>query len=1186
MKKFISIICLFLFVTNLFSQTTSENYILSKTYLEAVNTSNSTAKSIKSIQYIDGLGRPKQIVGIEASPTQKDVVVHIEYDQFGRQTKDYLPIPQSGTQNGDYYASPLANASNIYGAEKIYSESILEISPLDRIKQKIQVGNDWVSHPIQFDYGTNEDDIIKFNAITTWNNGITESNLVFSGTYQGNLLYKDKITDEDGNVTELFTNKKGQKLLIRRKLNLTENIDTYYIYDIYDHLCYVIQPKAIVPIQNLSINSDVTANIKNELCYQYKYDDKDRLVEKKLPGKGWEYMVYDKADRLIMTQDANQRIGGTWLFTKYDQFGRVAFTGITLANTNSTRTIEQTAANNISINNVMRTANAVINYSSLDLYYTVADTYPHYTNISHLLSVNYYDTYPPLPSSLTIPTNIIGQNVLTQDAIGSPISTKSLPTASFVKNIEDNGWTKAYTWYDTKGRPIGSHSINHLGGYTKTQTELDFAGVVKQSNITHKKLDTDSPTLVHEEFTYDNQSRMLTHKHKVGNNPLETLSTNAYNELSQIIQKGVGGSTGTPLQTVDYIYNIRGWMTGINDPTNLGADLFGYKIKYNQVEGLQIPDASDNTLQVLPKYNGNIAEVDWKTSLWENEPLERYGYVYDSLDRLKAGFYQESSNPSLATYYEKVGYDINGNIKNLKRTAGNYGPTAMVIDNLNYQYNSNDLSNKTQLISDYSQNNKGYPAVTTPTPIQYDANGNTTSFADKGISSISYNFLNLPQTIIQGNNSTNFTYSANGIKLKKVFAGRETYYLDGFQYAYTDPYDDPTGSMVNAETILRVIPTNEGYFDPLLNKYFYNFLDQVGNVRLTYSDADGNGAVAGNTRVTQCYGTLPNEMCIDYFISGEINLVNKYYPFGLLHDYQFDYNIPYNYKFQGQELQETGLYSFKWRNYMPDVGRFFNVDPLSEKYAYQSHYNFSENRVVDGVELEGLEFNSINEYQDFVNRNPEYSLSFDGEFPVLTGSGDIEGVVIQGKSSINNILAEGNSDNFDYISFAETASDFIPFVGSGKDIYQGINNGDWVQFSIGIAGLGLDIATAGTGSLVKGGLKTVGKAAARELAENAAEFAVKEAAGEAFTKSSMKLGREVHSYYKAGFADKITRFKEFRDVPGVRPDYVDFGTNTIYELKPFNKNGAKSGAKQLKKYKREFEKFYPGTTWSTVLDHY
>ena len=80
-----------------------------------------------------------------------------------------------------------------------------------------------------------------------------------------------------------------------------------------------------------------------------------------------------------------------------------------------------------------------------------------------------------------------------------------------------------------------------------------------------------------------------------------------------------------------------------------------------------------------------------------------------------------------------------------------------------------------------------------------------------------------------------------------------------------------------------------------------------------------------------------------------------------------------NYKYQGQELQEIGFYSFKWRNYMPDVGRFFNIDPLSEKYSYQSHYNFSENRVIDARELEGLEAVLINdttiEWRVKVNNN-------------------------------------------------------------------------------------------------------------------------------------------------------------------------------------------------------------------------
>ncbi|WP_291939705.1 hypothetical protein [Chryseobacterium sp.] len=63
----------------------------------------------------------------------------------------------------------------------------------------------------------------------------------------------------------------------------------------------------------------------------------------------------------------------------------------------------------------------------------------------------------------------------------------------------------------------------------------------------------------------------------------------------------------------------------------------------------------------------------------------------------------------------------------------------------------------------------------------------------------------------------------------------------------------------------------------------------------------------------------------------------------------------YSYKYQGQELQETCFYSFKWRNYMPDLGRFFNIDPLAEKYQYNSTYAFQENKMGLGRELEGAE---------------------------------------------------------------------------------------------------------------------------------------------------------------------------------------------------------------------------------------
>jgi hypothetical protein len=77
----------------------------------------------------------------------------------------------------------------------------------------------------------------------------------------------------------------------------------------------------------------------------------------------------------------------------------------------------------------------------------------------------------------------------------------------------------------------------------------------------------------------------------------------------------------------------------------------------------------------------------------------------------------------------------------------------------------------------------------------------------------------------------------------------------------------------------------------------------------------------------------------------------------------------------------------------------------------------------------------------------------------------------------------------------------------------------------------------------------------------------------------------MYKAYKAGLADKVTKFKEFRDIPGIRPDFVDFGTKTIYELKLFNPRAMQQGMNQLNKYKSLFKQKYGGT-WKTILDTY
>ena len=225
-----------LFVAGLtYAQTTNtENYVQTRVYLEPVMASSSTARQIETVQYFDGLGRPKQVVNVKASPQGKDVVTYIEYDGFGRQVKDFLPVPQSGTMNGAIVPNPLANATQptIYGSEKIYAEKILENSPLDRVFEQKQVGNAWANKPVKFEYDANSvaDAVKKYTTMTTWASEVTNSVLSQTANYGANQLYKNTVTDEDGNKTIEFKTGEGQTLLVRKN-DGSQNVDTYYVYN-------------------------------------------------------------------------------------------------------------------------------------------------------------------------------------------------------------------------------------------------------------------------------------------------------------------------------------------------------------------------------------------------------------------------------------------------------------------------------------------------------------------------------------------------------------------------------------------------------------------------------------------------------------------------------------------------------------------------------------------------------------------------------------------------------------------------------------------------------------------------------------------------------------------------------------------------------------------------------------------
>ena len=919
-RRIISISVLFVagILTAQTSLSSTENYIYSKTYLSDPSFPG-TAKTSETVQYFDGLGRPNQIIGIKASPTGRDMVTTIPYDQFGRQVDSWLPVPMP-TTNGAVQQGVSSAAQSFYGDNISFSHKELEASPLDRVLSLAQPGTAWQGHSIGYEYDINDaQDVKKYIATFDYSNA--QSSLSFAGMYEVSKLYKNTITDEDGNQTIEFKNGEGQVVLVRKMLTATEKADTYYVYNEYNQLAFVIPPLAS-KIQTLSLSDT------NNLCYQYKYDGRNRLVEKKLPGKGWEYMVYDKQDRLVMTQDANMGITKQWLFTKYDQFGRIAYTGLytSIQNYGSAgRAAEQVNVDSKGSNNVMRTTAIGINSSGVDVYYDNAASSSYPNTITKLLSINYYDTYPTYNFNPAFPTTILGETTMTDTPTTEGLNTKSLAVMSLVKNIEEDNWTKNYTYYDKKGRAIGSYSINHLGGRTKVESKLDFAGVVQQSITTHKRLNTDTDKVITENFTYDQQNRLLTHTHQIGSATAEILAQNTYNELSQLSGKKVGGtSPSTSLQDISYSYNIRGWMTKINDPANLNGRLFGYEIKYNNPE---------NSSAVPARFNGNIAEIDWMTGTVPNGIKRRYSYQYDGLNRLLRGTYlqPESSVTGRDYYSELLSYDINGNISTLKRfSAPGSGTTAEKKDDLVYNY----AGNRVVKITDGSGNISGYPGG--GNTIAYDSNGNMVDMIDKKIKAIGYNFLNLPKSIqitpATGKQiNITYVYRADGIKLSKNFTQDTniitTDYLDGFQYQHS--------ALQPTVTDLKFVPTSEGYYNFENNKYIYNYVDHLGNVRLSYFN---NGS---NTEVLE---------------------ENNYYPFGLKHEgyNALAGNLSYQYKYNGKELQtESGMYDYGARFYMPDIGRWGVVDPLAETSRRWSPYTYAFNNPLRFIDPDGRQNEDI-----------------------------------------------------------------------------------------------------------------------------------------------------------------------------------------------------------------------------------
>lgn len=294
----------------------------------------------------------------------------------------------------------------------------------------------------------------------------------------------------------------------------------------------------------------------------------------------------------------------------------------------------------------------------------------------------------------------------------------------------------------------------------------------------------------------------------------------------------------------------------------------------------------------------------------------------------------------------------------LKRNAApvSQGTTFVQIDDLSYQYTGNRLDK----VIESAMNDTGYEGGNNI--IDYDLNGNMINMKDKGIQTIVYNYLNLPESYTISQNSPlgvvtgfglNYLYRADGTKVRKTYRSEGgkgstmittnmTDYLDGFQYRYSEvstclwcrtsvAYEqeafknesDINGlKPITPAWILDFVSTPEGFYSFAENRYIYQYKDHLGNSRVSFAK-NSSGAL-------------------------EITDTNNYYAFGMNHIGGVKGLLGgyLNYKYNGKELQETGMYDYGARFYMADLGRWGVIDPLSERYIKVSPYHYAFNNPI------------------------------------------------------------------------------------------------------------------------------------------------------------------------------------------------------------------------------------------------
>ncbi len=515
-----------------FAQSSNQNYVQTETML----TENGEHK-ITTIEYCDGLGRPylTATTGLNTAGTTAYSLKTLMYPNNA--VEEWLPgISDQAIEWKE--ASEIRQLSKETNVESNPFRSIT-YDVLGRELYSLGVGDKWHS-------ANKYSSIQRFTNVKSGVAKLTvkqyrankNNDIVENGVWETGSLSAEQTMDEDNKGMIVFTDFHGQKILERRFSGTDKYNDTYFVYNDYGLLSYVLTPMF------------QKEKSLGKYAYKYLYDTQNRLISKCLPGCEPIRYWYDDEDRLVFVQDNELQIKGKCRFMFYDVKGRVVLQGLCsnqpsnclsgIAITQTKGLFDTGFSNPSTLQLVSPEFEAVYYYDNYDFF-----NVPAFSNYGYVNQMK-----------KTANTNAMG------------LQTGSIVMASNGEKLyRVNYYTEKGLAYDTRQSMLEGKLLLSRSNYSFTDNPLRTVYELCQG----ARIDS----IVFENRYNQNNDALMSTTISYNGAPACSVSTLEYDKLGRLVKNTLPNKAGN----IEYEYDIRNAVTKIQ--SNTYSEAIGYEGLYN-----------------------------------------------------------------------------------------------------------------------------------------------------------------------------------------------------------------------------------------------------------------------------------------------------------------------------------------------------------------------------------------------------------------------------------------------------------------------------------------------------------------------------------------------------------------------------------------------------------------------------